>query len=211
MLSALLISQWKKPLTLYGDPLQRKWNMNHTQNCSLHWIFKIVCCSLAAGSEIFIPTPYFIFLGFLSLTTKSVAVKIQYSLWKDSWVLLLQLYCVLWLLWRCCKRRNGDNIWKTTKTKSKVAIWNERVLDSFPNCFQCFHLPSIVSHCSADVLFFRIKRMISILFHGKYFVCVRGRRNSLALQGFLLQHCKARDVENTVPMDYLIVEVHLCL
>lgn len=121
-----------------------------------------VCCFLAAGSEIFSPTPYFTFLGFLSLTTKSAADKIQYSLWKDSWA-LLQLYCFLWLLWRCCKWRNRVKILKITKTKSKVAIWNEKPLDSFPNAFQCFHLPSTVSHSAEAVRFFRIKRMVSII------------------------------------------------
>lgn len=52
--------------------------------CSTHGIVAFiellkVCCFLAAGLEIFSPTPYFTFLGFLSLTTKSAAEKIQYS------------------------------------------------------------------------------------------------------------------------------------
>lgn len=47
-----------------------------------------------------------------------------------------------------------------------------RVLDFFfPNCFQCFHLSFIVSLCAADVLFFRIKRIVAILFNRKYFFC----------------------------------------
>lgn len=157
--------------------------MDHTQYCSLRWIIKIVCCSLAAGSEVFSPSPYFIFPGFLSVTTKPAADNTQCSLWRTPEHCCYS--CVLWLLWRCHKM-SRDN-WKTTKTKSKVAIWKERVLDCFPDCFQCFNLPSIVSLYAA---IFRIKTMVSILFHGKYFCLLEVKWIHLHYRDFL---CNTRE------------------
>lgn len=128
------LSQWKKPLTLYGDSLQRRWNMLHTWNCSLHWIIKSL---LLSGSRVRNLQSYSIFyLSRLSVSYYKICS------WKNSVQCLKGLLNTLIVFFDCL----GDVVKRETGTKFKKLLkQSQRWQFEMRNSLTLFQTPFSVS------------------------------------------------------------------